>query len=431
MAGTDRVRLGARAATGAAVLLSMVFGAATLGAQTPLLDARSEHDTTLTRTVQHSWRLRVPDDQPFRVVTFPGPTGELSGLLGPATDDWRRHATLVWVTGGWPPGGIDDGAWMPRPVANDQSAKVYRQLGMVVFYPTFRGGFGNGGAQESFYGEVDDLLAAIDWLRHQPSVDPDRIWLGGHSTGGTLVLLAAEAGVDVRGVVSFSPVARPGVYGAQHLAYDPTDAVEDGLRSPIDHLAGIRAPTLVITGTQDRNVLDLSAMDTASDHEPVSFVPVEGANHFDLLAPINLALARQLLHTKGRGPLRLTDRQAQAVCADPAVTAAVMRDLETREALRRSGLSFDRRIDVAFVFAADDQTRITALRAGVERLGYDVGAPREVAGEGGAPRYHFDAVKRVDLGDVGALVDRSVELAQVAAERGLDFLGWGVAPGPR
>ena len=113
------------------------------------------------------------------------------------------------------------------------------------------------------------------------------------------------------------------------------------------------------------------------------------------------------------------------------MTAAVMRDLATHEALRRSGMSFDRRVDVAHAFAAGDRTRITALRAGVVRLGYDVGPPREDLGEDGAPTFRIDAVKRVDLGDVGALVDRSAALAQVAAERGLTYLGWGVAPEPR
>lgn len=53
--------------------------------------------------------------------------------------------------------------------------------------PSFRGEDRNPGSYEMFYGELEDLDAAYDWLAKQPWVDPDRIYLAGHSTGGTPV----------------------------------------------------------------------------------------------------------------------------------------------------------------------------------------------------------------------------------------------------
>jgi dienelactone hydrolase len=52
-----------------------------------------------------------------------------------------------------------------------------------------RGGNDNPGTKEAFLGEVDDILAAALYLARQESVDSNGIFLGGHGTGGTLVLL--------------------------------------------------------------------------------------------------------------------------------------------------------------------------------------------------------------------------------------------------
>ena len=75
----------------------------------------------------------------------------------------------------------------------------------IMMFPTLRGGNTNPGAREYLLGEVDDVLAAAEHLARLPYVDPQRIYLGGHSTGGTLALLdgrierALRRGVRVRG----------------------------------------------------------------------------------------------------------------------------------------------------------------------------------------------------------------------------------------
>jgi len=63
-------------------------------------------------------------------------------------------------------------------------------------------------------GEVDDVLDATTYLEKQPYVDSHRIYLGGHSTGGTLALLAAECSDRFRTVFSFALVEDVSVYGA-------------------------------------------------------------------------------------------------------------------------------------------------------------------------------------------------------------------------
>jgi dipeptidyl aminopeptidase/acylaminoacyl peptidase len=60
---------------------------------------------------------------------------------------------------------------------------------------------------------VDDVIVATEYLRAQPHVDPDRIYLGGHSTGGTLVQLVAASSDQYRAVFSFGPMDDVGGYG--------------------------------------------------------------------------------------------------------------------------------------------------------------------------------------------------------------------------
>lgn len=57
-----------------------------------------------------------------------------------------------------------------------------------------------------FYGELDDIEAAFDWLSKLSYVDPERIYLAGHSTGGTRVLLASEYSTKFRGYFSLGGI---------------------------------------------------------------------------------------------------------------------------------------------------------------------------------------------------------------------------------
>jgi dienelactone hydrolase len=60
---------------------------------------------------------------------------------------------------------------------------------------------------------IDDVLAALDVLRQHPDVDPERLFVVGHSLGGTLAPRiahrAAEEGIPVAGIVVLAGGARP------------------------------------------------------------------------------------------------------------------------------------------------------------------------------------------------------------------------------
>ena len=132
----------------------------------------------------------VPPARLFRLVHYASPIGNLAAYVSQPPASGTKHPAMIWIFGGFG-NGIGETAWEAASPANDQSARAFREAGIVTMYPSLRGGNNNPGYPEGFYGEVDDVLAAADYLARQPFVDPRRLYLGGHSTGGTLALLVA------------------------------------------------------------------------------------------------------------------------------------------------------------------------------------------------------------------------------------------------
>lgn len=163
-----------------------------------------------------------------------------------------------------------------------------------MMFPSLRGGNDNPGVKEGFLGEVDDVLAAAEFLAQQPYVDPRRIYLGGHSTGGTLALLVAEVSDRFRAVFSFGPIDDVAAYPPVFTPYARSAANETELRSPIHWLAAIRTPTFVLEG-DGGNVESLRELARTSKNSNVRFFAVATADHFTILDPINRLLAAKII----------------------------------------------------------------------------------------------------------------------------------------
>lgn len=259
-----------------------------------LVELKKSHQTKLTKIVKDKNGLDKPPKGLFELVNYPTSLGKMEAYLSIPSDKSKKHPAIIWVTGGFPAGGVGDSAWKPRPASNDQSAKVYREKGLVMMYPSFRGDAGNPGYQEGFYGEVDDLLNALKYLKNVSYVDPNEIYLGGHSTGGTLALLAAASSKDFKAVFSFGPVSSPTDYGDQYALYDIDNETETRLRSPMYYLDQIKSPTFIIEGEKG-NIWSLKYLREINKNYRVSFIEIKGADHFSVLAPINQFLAEYVV----------------------------------------------------------------------------------------------------------------------------------------
>ena len=266
---------------------------------TSLADARKGFTTKLARQTKAGTAVEPPPANLFRVVQYDAPVGKCAAYLTPNPKDGKKRPAIVWITGG-DSSTIDAGSWKEGSAASDQSAAAYRKAGLVMMFPSLRGGNQNPGLQENFYGEGDDVLAAAEYLAKQDYVDPARIYLGGHSTGGTLVMLVAAVPNRFRAVFSFGPadsvVHYPDEYnGAVNLA----DAREVELRSPGRWLHSIQCPTFVFEGTREGNLNSLQTMAQSSSNPKAHFYPVRGATHFSVLAPVNRLIAKRIAADAG------------------------------------------------------------------------------------------------------------------------------------
>jgi dienelactone hydrolase len=202
----------------------------------------------------------------------------LKAFLSPDPGDDRRHPAVLFLHGGFAFGGDD---WeMPQP---------YRDAGYVVMLPVLRGENGQPGNYTMFYDELEDVLAAADALASQPHVDARRIFVSGHSAGGTLAMLAAMASGRFRGAASLSgsPDQKANAESQPSLvSFDQSDPREFRLRSPVAYATSFKCPIRMYLGTQEawarvptrrtatlakQKGLDADAIEVPGDH--VSSVP--------------------------------------------------------------------------------------------------------------------------------------------------------------
>lgn len=282
-----------------------IFLIASLGCTKPLpnfrqhpLEARAAFKTKIFD--KPATRTPAPDPPygVFEKVRYKAPLGENAAYITPVKEGTKRPA-MVWIGGGfdW---SIDEGSWQPRPRENDQSARAWREAGMVLMVPSLRGCNDSPGNREYFLGEAADVVAAIDFVATRPDVDTSRIYLGGHSTGATLALLAAPSSKKLRGVFAFGPVASPRSYIPTGTALDGAKDLEMSLRAPINFLLVIKAKTIIIEGGFGGNILEFPFFKENKGTSPISFVEVPRATHFSVLAPVSELLAKKVMAAAGK-----------------------------------------------------------------------------------------------------------------------------------
>jgi dienelactone hydrolase len=267
------------------------------GAGTRLAEARKGFKTKTVKRTNDKEPVPEPPLNVFQIVRYDSAVGKLPAYLTPDPKDGKKKAAIIWITGG-DCNSIGD-VWKQQPASNDQTASAFRKSGIVMMFPSLRGGNENPGEKEGFFGEIDDILAAADFLAKQDYVDPNRIYLGGHSTGGTLVLLTAEYSDRFRATFSFGPVHNTAAYPEEFTPFDVTNRRELELRAPILWLKDIRSPVFVFEGAREGNIEALQAMEQASKNPLVHFLPVVRADHFSILAPTTKLIAAKILADDG------------------------------------------------------------------------------------------------------------------------------------
>lgn len=270
-----------------------------------LREARQGFTTRIVRTDEAYGPPSPPDGVQFQLIQYQSPVGALPAYVTPDPGDGQRRPAIVWITGG-DSNSIDD-VWSPADRSDDQTASAFRRAGIVMMFPSQRGGNANPGQREGFYGEVDDILAATEHLAGLPYVDPAQIYLGGHSTGGTLAMLVGECSERYKAIFALGPVAAASQYGGEFLYCDPSNEQEVALRSPIAWLHCVKSPMYVFEGAVDGNWEAIQMMVDVNTNPSVQFFQVPGHDHFSVIAPLTELLAAQIV----QGQLNLSQAAVQ------------------------------------------------------------------------------------------------------------------------
>jgi dipeptidyl aminopeptidase/acylaminoacyl peptidase len=178
-----------------------------------------------------------------RELTYPSDNLRLRAWVNTLPPGVGRKPAVLFLHGGFAFGAED---W--------HMAQPFRDAGFVVMTPLLRGENGQRGTYTLFYDEVEDVLAAADALAGLSYVDPDRIYVSGHSAGGTLTLLAAMTSNRFRaaGAFSGSPDQVALCRDQPELApFDLSDERELQMRSPLAFARSFKCPVRIYYGSQE------------------------------------------------------------------------------------------------------------------------------------------------------------------------------------
>jgi dipeptidyl aminopeptidase/acylaminoacyl peptidase len=117
----------------------------------------------------------------------------------------KKSPVLIYVHGG--PQILD------KPTFNSLDIRFASNLGLTIIHTNIRGSSGFGDEfmdsdnKDKRGDAVKDIQALLDWIKTQPDLDSDRIYLRGQSYGGFIVLSTAlQEPLRIKGVVAEYPV---------------------------------------------------------------------------------------------------------------------------------------------------------------------------------------------------------------------------------
>lgn len=179
-----------------------------------------------------------------------GPVGRLEAILDAPRNEPVSGSAVVCHPH------PQHGGTMHNKVAHTL-ARAFLRLGFQVLRFNFRGTEASDGVYDEGVGELDDALAAVDWMRARRAPGP--MWLAGFSFGAAIaVRAAAESEVD--GLVSVAPA----VYRfASGMTTQP------------------RCPWLIVQGDEDELVAVDETIEWMNSLEPgPELLVLPGAEHF-------------------------------------------------------------------------------------------------------------------------------------------------------
>ncbi|HZS43756.1 MAG TPA: S9 family peptidase [Blastocatellia bacterium] len=179
-------------------------------------------------------------------------------IIKPANfDPGKKYPMVLWIHGG---------PWSMYSVAFNWAFQNFSAMGYVVLFSNPRGSTGYGqefvnGIQYSYPGkDFDDLMAGVDTAIAKGYVDEKNLFVCGGSGGGLLTAWTVghtdrfAAAVAMRPVIdwhSFVAITDGPNWYDQFTKYPWEDAEQFAVRSPLNYVANVKTPTMLMTGEAD------------------------------------------------------------------------------------------------------------------------------------------------------------------------------------
>jgi acetyl esterase/lipase len=198
------------------------------------------------------WNQSSPPEGVSEVL-FPSGDLQLKAWITRCPDSGGKRPAVLFLHGGFAFAAED---W--------EQAQPFVEAGFVLMMPSLRGENGQDGSFSMFFDEVDDALAASSSLANVPCVDRSRIFVAGHSAGGTLAMLASMSTKTFRAAASFSgaPDNVAFVDSGLEAPFDRNDPQEFIVRSPVAYATSFQCPARLYYGSQEE-FFDLPTQETA------------------------------------------------------------------------------------------------------------------------------------------------------------------------
>ena len=266
------------------------------------------------------WSLTAPTTFPDETESYTQARNGFQTQLvrqGPAPQSWEPVVPPAGVNElTYPSGGLELKAWVNAPMPDKQpmpavlflhggfafgaddwdQAVSFHNAGFVVMMPRVRGENGLPGSYSMFYNEVDDVIAAANVLADLPYVNGKRIYVCGHSAGGTLALLAAMTSDRFQKAAAFSGSPDQVAFSRfqdELVPFAKMDKREFQMRSPLAFPRSFKCPVRIFYGSEEMFFAASSkktALKAKAGQIDVEAISVPG-DHFTSVAPaINLCI---------------------------------------------------------------------------------------------------------------------------------------------
>ena len=247
-----------------------------------------------------------PKNSKFSLVNYPSKLGEMPMYITTKENNGEKYPAIIYLNGGF--GGIGDSefGWDEEsPKNNYQGAYAFKRDDFVLAIPSARGENANPGKYEMFYGEIEDLEEARKYVASLPYVDPNRIYLVGHSTGGTKAVLLSEYSKGFRAVFAMGAATElmsleKYDYAGMNPPFDRTNPREIAVRSSLRYMRSITAPTFHFEEKDDSQPVYRVMQKVADKYRlPFKSYEITGGNHFNIIYPLTTMIAQKILADTG------------------------------------------------------------------------------------------------------------------------------------